>query len=177
MIELITGPMFSGKTTEMMRRIERYQIAGKNVCVVRPEIDNRENMTHSGTQYSVPILQSNSNMKDFKELVAPYDVVGMDELQFFPEGFVKVVDRLANEKIFICSAINGTSERKEWATVQRMIPLIDDIEFVHAVCNHCGDQYASRTYFVEGAKNQDVVVGGKDHYRALCRSCYELFQM
>lgn len=171
MIELITGPMLSGKTTEMIRRLERYAIAGRKVAIFRPSIDSRENLTHSSYDHNIPIRIA-EYIWQFIDLAKEFDVIGVDEVQFFDEEYVDVFDELAKDKLIICSGLNATAERGKWSTVEQLVSKVDDIVFVHAVCNDCGSQTASRTYYT-GGKKQQVLIGGAESYIALCRSCYD----
>lgn len=195
MVELITGPMFSEKTTELLSRLSRRQIAGNRVILLRPSIDNRESLTHSGIKSNIPELfidtkdftskrnyafDFNSNdyipleiKSFFEEEINNYDVIGIDELQFFDEGIVKVIDDLANKgKIFIVSGLNGTAERQVFPTVSSLLPLVDNIIHKTGVCLKCGSDYGAFSIFKAGPKTEAVVVGGKDDYSVLCRKCY-----
>lgn len=162
--------MMSGKTSELVRQLVRAQIAGKRVILLRPNTDNREFLTHSKLTHDIEEkFISSINEFDPKE----YDVIGVDEFQFFPEDSAYKIDTIVNmDKIIIVSALNGTSERTTFQTVQNIIPLVDDIIFEAAVCTECGDDHAPFTHYKLGEKNEDVKVGGQHEYTALCRKCY-----
>ena len=193
MIEFITGPMFSEKTTELLSRLNRRQIAGNEVILLRPNIDNRENLTHSGISSSIPELfietksfyrridytfdfHSNNYIpikSFFKEEVNNYDVIGIDEIQFFDSTIIDVIDDLANKgKIFIVSGLNGTSEREIFPTISSLMPVVDKIIYKTGVCSKCGSDDGTFSYYKAGNKTEAVVVGGKDDYSVLCRKCY-----
>lgn len=170
MLQLILGSMFSGKTTELIRRLTRAQIAGKKVVLLRPERDNRANLTHNQVNHEIE-EKFVSSIKDinWKE----YEVIGIDEGQFFNDDFVRRVDHVANTgRKVIISALNGTSEREPFETIQQLLPLADDITFEHAVCTDCGSEVASYSFYKLGSKTEAVIVGGKEAYTALCRNCY-----
>lgn len=185
MIELILGPMYSGKTTELFRRLERHKIAGRNVVMLRPAIDTRHQLTHEGlhaktvkTKLPWPVLAV-----DGIELstLMEYDVIGIDEGQFFPsllhnstdsehnEGILSLV-HLTKPKHVIISALNGTSELGVWPTVQELIPHVERLDFLAAVCMKCGAD-AHFSFYISG-KKEAVSVGGEGAYLALCRACY-----
>jgi thymidine kinase len=174
MIELILGPMYSGKTTELFRRLERHQIAKKKVLMLRPDIDTRRKLTHDGLhsktqEESLPWMVQVASVID-SSTWQDYDVIGIDEGQFFP-SFVQDIIHLHHKHIII-SALNGTSERTPWPTIQEIIPYVNQLDFLSAVCMHCG-QDAHYSYFFGGKKDSAVKVGGEGEYQALCGQCYD----
>ncbi len=176
MLELITGPMMSGKTTELLRRLERHQIAGRSVVLLRPATDTRETLTHVAREHNIA-TRLVSSADELREAAVHHDVIGIDEVQFFGGGsgngtkYASLINELAARALIICSGLNATSEVEPWHTVQALIPHADDISYMHAVCVDCGSQYASRSFYVAG-KSEHVAVGGSESYVALCRSCY-----
>lgn len=170
MLQLILGPMFGGKTTELIRRLTRAQIAGKRVVLLRPDKDNRPELTHNKVSYDIEErFVSSIDDINWKE----YEVIGIDEGQFFNSDFARRIDHVAssNRKVII-SALNGTSEREPFETILQLIPLADDISYEPAVCTDCGSEHASYSFYILGTKTEAVKVGGKEAYTALCRNCY-----
>ncbi len=173
MIELIIGPMFSGKTTELLRRLTRLQIGGNKVLLLRPNIDTRGVLTHDCLDHSIEELfvDNASDYERFKDV----DVVGIDEGQFFP-GLAKDATMLANMgKIVIISGLNATSEVEPFPEIQLCIPIAETITKLNAVCTQCGSQDGSFTYYKKGNKTEKVLVG-EHEYTALCRKCYYLLK-
>lgn len=170
MLQIILGPMFGGKTTELIRRLTRAQIGGKKVVLLRPKRDNRAKLTHSQSSHNLEeIFVSSVSDINWKE----YEVIGIDEGQFFNSDFVQTVEKIANtSRKVIISALNGTSEREPFDTIQKLIPLSDDISYEAAVCTDCGSENGSFSFYKLGAKTEAVKVGGKEAYTALCRKCY-----
>lgn len=172
MIQLILGPMFSGKTTEMLRRLTRASIAGKKVALLRPYTDTRAYLTHD---------MEHAKVKEYFVDWIPaldkrytYDVIGIDEAQFFTYSqFCHDVNNLAlNGVTVILSGLSGTSEREPFDAIQQLIPHAEEITKLNAVCKICGSDYGSFSYFLNGDKDEDVKVGGSELYTALCRVCY-----
>ncbi len=167
MIELIIGPMFSGKSSELLRRLTRYKIAGKQTLLLRPQRDTRGFFTHDKKENSVKEIFL-EKISDFTDLY-DYDVIGIDEGQFFSD--LKIIDTWADKGItVIVSALNGTSEKKTFNSIQDIIPLSDHIDKLSAVCTSCGED-AQFSFYKVGKKVNDIVVG-EDVYTALCRKCW-----
>ena len=172
MTQLIIGPMFSGKTTEMLRRLTRYSLAGRRVVLVRPSCDTREQLTHDNLQHNFFCYTTDKISKIFDEIIRA-DVIGVDEGQFF-EGLAKDVDRLSGYgRTVIVSGLNATSERKPFKEIQNLIPLSEQITKLNAVCSKCGSDFGSFSYYKSGVKNEDVMIGAQDLYTSLCRNCYD----
>lgn len=171
MLTLILGGMFSGKTTELLRRLERAKIAGKEVILLRPKSDTRGVLTHSRLSHNIEeMFVSELDLDHLKQ----YDVVGIDEGQFFNHDFVKNVNWLADARQVYISALNGTSERTPFNTIQQLVPHADYIDFKTAVCTRCGTDHAAFSYYKAGKKTEDIKVGDEGEYTALCRDCWNL---
>jgi len=168
MIELIIGPMFSGKTTELLRRLTRFQIGGHSVLLLRPNIDNRGILTHDCLHHDIKeIFIDRVGNCEFANI----DVIGVDEGQFFP-NLAEDATVLANMgKIVIISGLHATSEAEPFPEIQSCIPISESITKLNAVCTQCGSQDASFTYYKKGNKTEKVLVG-EHEYTALCRKCY-----
>jgi thymidine kinase len=170
MLSLIIGPMFSGKTTELVRRLNRYQIAGKKVILFRPTTDTRDHLTHDRLSHDIQeVFTGRLYYTDWQK----YDVIGIDEGQFFTM-LKDDADYFADQgKTVIISALNGTSEKKQFDQVQGLIPFAEEIVKLNAVCMDCGSDYGTFTYYKAGNKTKDVQVGDEHEYMALCRKCYQ----
>ncbi len=170
MITLIIGPMFSEKTTELIRLLNREKFAKKKVVLVRPETDTRDYLTHSGLNPDIKQVYVNelSDLADRTD----YDVIGIDEGQFFKRISHDANFLANNGKLVIISALNGTSEQQPFESIQDLIPLSEVIIKQNAVCMECGSQYATFSYFKSGIKKDKIRAGGKTDYEALCRKCY-----
>jgi thymidine kinase len=158
--------MFSGKTTELLRRLTRLQIGGKKVILLRPNIDNRGILTHDCLDHAIQevFVDTILDSMNFDNI----DVVGVDEGQFF-KGLAKDVNNLANSgKIVIISGLHATSEAEPFTEIQGCIPIAESITKLNAVCTQCGSQEGSFTFYKKGKKTEAVLVG-EHEYTALCR--------
>ncbi|MFN3410761.1 MAG: hypothetical protein ACK4YF_01200 [Exilispira sp.] len=173
MIQLIIGPMFSGKTTELLRRLQRGMIAGKKVILLRPVIDTREIITHDQLKTTGNIPQvSLSNLNDFD--IDSYDYIGIDEGQFFT-NLSKIINNWANNgKHIIVAGLDATSELTPFDEILQLIPYAEEVIKLNAVCTKCGSDFGAFTKFIGQEKKEKILVGGKGLYEARCRSCWNL---
>lgn len=173
MIQLIIGPMFSGKTTELLRRLQRGMIAGKKVMLLRPVVDTRETITHDQlkTTGSIPQI-SISNLNDFD--IDSYDYIGIDEGQFFA-NLAKIINNWAtNGKHIIVAGLDATSELTPFEEILQLIPYAEEVVKLNAVCTKCGSDFGAFTKFIGQEKKDKILVGGKGLYEARCRRCWNL---
>ncbi|KJH51648.1 thymidine kinase [Dictyocaulus viviparus] len=174
-IVCIVGPMFSGKTTELIRMHDRYKIAGKTCVLVKYAGDTRYDpelvITHKRVTAEGSTLIARTLRDVRSELfAAETDVVAIDEGQFFND-LSYTCDQLALEgKIVIVAALDGSFLRKPFPEVSQLIPISDEVKKLSAVCMKCGDD-APFTFRSTNEKAVEVI-GGEDTYQALCRFCY-----
>eukprot|EP00026_Physarum_polycephalum_P016347 Phypoly_transcript_17230.p1 GENE.Phypoly_transcript_17230~~Phypoly_transcript_17230.p1 ORF type:complete len:217 (+),score=37.20 Phypoly_transcript_17230:31-651(+) len=172
-IQVILGPMFSGKTTELLRRIRRFTVANKKCIVLKYNKDNRYSQdcmsTHDKQMWTALPCE---RLQDVEEACRTYDVIGIDEGQFFPD-LVSFSEKMANGgKTVIVAALDGTFQRKPFGSVLEIIPVAELVTKLTAVCMVCfKDASFSRRI---GSETQVEVIGGADKYIAVCRSCYNL---
>lgn len=170
-INIILGPMFSGKTTELLRLIKINSWAAKKCILVKPNIDNRYNMNkvinHDGEGKDAIIC---SNLAEIDQIVQDYDVIGIDEGQFFSD-IVEICDSWANQgKIIIIAALDGDFARKPFGSILNLVPKSEKVTKLNAVCQSCFNQ-ASFTYRKVQTLDQ-TLIGGHEKYSAVCRKCY-----
>ena len=169
MIQLIIGPMFSGKTTELIRRLNRRKIAGNKVVLLRPKTDTRKYLTHDMMTHNLDEFFVNSISETD---TSKYDVIGIDEGQFFTL-LCEYSNQLANSgKIVIISGLNASSEQEPFNNIQKIIPYAEKITKMNAVCSKCGSDYASFSIYKNNDKYDAVKIGGKESYDAYCRGCW-----
>ena len=172
-LNLIMGPMFSGKSTILLTRYRRYQIAGKKCLLIKYAKDNRytdsEEMlvTHDQISYRATSCNKLAEVHDF---VQDYDVICIDEIQFY-EDASHYCDLWANSnKIVEVCGLNGDYLRKPFEQISLLVPLADDISFVTAVCKATGKD-ACFTMRLSDEKEQEVI-GSTDKYQAVSRERY-----
>jgi len=170
MITLILGPMHSGKTTELLRRLERFHLAQKPTVLLRPSIDSRPFLTHSPKDVSWLKEEFVSSLVDYD--IGDYSAVGLDEGQFHL-GLSEFCKKYApTNKNIIISGLVATSESEMFGSMVETIPFCDKIIKLNAVCTGCGSEFGSYTYYTAGKKTDKIVVGGTESYTALCSRCY-----
>ena len=171
-IEVICGSMFSGKTEELIRRLNRAKIARQKVEIFKPTIDTRYDLekvvSHDETAIKSTPVQAASQIL---LLANEVDVVGIDEAQFFDNELASVCNILANEGVrVIVAGLDMDYLGKPFGPIPDLMATAEYVTKVHAICIRCGSlaQYSYRT--IEEQKR--VVLGETDSYEPLCRKCY-----
>ncbi|HOA12587.1 MAG TPA: thymidine kinase [Myxococcota bacterium] len=173
-LEVICGPMFSGKSEELIRRLRRAQIARQRVQVFKPAIDNRYSqdciVSHSELSLQARVVNSSAEILDL--LDDRVEVVGIDEVQFFDQGIIRVCDKLANlGKRVIVAGLDTDFRGIPFEPVPQLMAIADYVTKTLAVCHRCGAP-ASRTQRMSATRDR-VVVGAVDCYEARCRRCHD----
>jgi len=171
-IQIIFGPMFSGKSTELLRRIRRYTIANRSCMVVKYRKDTRYSEDHMATHDKQMWFETKPTDKldELLDIAKTVEVIGIDEGQFFPD-LVPFCEAMANEgKVVIVAALDGTFQRKPFGNVLELIPLAETVTKLNAVCMLCFKDAAFTKRL--GSETQIEVIGGADKYIAVCRSCF-----
>ena len=171
-VEVVAGSMFSGKTEELIRRLKRAIIAKQNVEIFKPVIDVRysetEIISHDENSIRSTPVENSANIL---LLAGDVDVIGIDEAQFFDNGIIEVVTKLANRGIrVIVTGLDMDFKGVPFGPIPGLMAIADHITKVHAICVRCGNvaQFSHRL----SEKEQLVLLGEKDIYEPLCRSCY-----
>jgi thymidine kinase len=173
-IEVICGPMFSGKSEELIRRIRRAQIARQRVQLFKPSIDDRysdsEVVSHS--QQRLPSTPVASSVDILGCLGDKTEVIGVDEAQFFDEELVDVCQRLANlGKRVIVAGLDMDYRGEPFTPMPRLMAVAEYVTKQLAICMRCGNP-ANHTQRLTD-DDATIVVGAQDTYEARCRRCYE----
>jgi thymidine kinase len=171
-IEIITGSMFSGKTEELIRRLRRAQFAGLKVEIFKPSLDKRYSETRVVSHDEKSIVSTPvDNPSAILLLAGDVDVVGIDEAQFFDNSIVDVCNRLADDGIRILVAgLDMDFMGKPFGPMPALLSIAEYVTKVHAICMRCGN-LANYSYR-KSHDDQQVLLGEKDLYEPLCRSCY-----
>ncbi|MCF8008522.1 MAG: thymidine kinase [Halanaerobiales bacterium] len=180
-IEVITGPMYSGKSEELIRRIRRVKIAKKNVKVFKPIIDNRYSednlVSHSGDRIEAIPVDHPEEL--FERLDQETEVVAIDEIQFFSDEIVPICEKLADRGIrVIVAGLDRDFKNEPFEPVPELLSRAEYIEKLHAICLQCGDPATRTQRLIDGepASYTDpiILVGATENYEARCRSCHEV---
>ena len=181
-IECICGSMFSGKSEELLRRIKRGVIAKQKVLLFKPSIDNRyeENMvsTHNGNSYESVNIDKAEQIYDYI-IDKKYDIIGIDEVQFFDEKIVEVINKLADDGIrVIVAGLDMDFKAEPFHPMPEIMAVSEMVTKLHAVCNKCGKEASRSQRLIDGepARYDDpiVVIGASESYEARCRHCHEI---
>jgi thymidine kinase len=173
-IEVIAGPMFSGKSEELIRRLRRAEIARQRVQIFKPALDDRyaanEIASHSGLGISSEnVLKA---VEILEKLQPRTDVIGIDEAQFLGDQMVDVCTQLANlGKRVIVAGLDTDFRGRPFEPMPLLLALAEEIRKLLAICVRCGNPAVHTQRLVES--EELVVVGGSGMYEARCRRCFE----
>jgi len=173
---LVLGPMFSGKTTELIRRCRRMMAIGKKVIIFNHKKDNRNGMHTVSTHDGVKLKAMSVDMITthwLNEFVKEYDVIAFDEGQFFG-GLRDAVNFLRKDmgKVVIVAGLSGDVEMNPWPVISSLIPMAGEIIHCRALCVKCHRPAAFTKKLIPGGDRIDV--GGKEKYMACCFDCYNI---
>jgi thymidine kinase len=179
-LDIIIGPMFSGKTTELIRRLTSYDAIGKKCVYVNSSMDTRDSKNFSTHNPVINSLNIDSMKVDtinykFIESVKGYDVIGIDESQLFTGVIDICVQRLVDDlnKIVIISGLNGDYKKHKFGRILDMIPHCDSVIKLYPYCKKCADEgRVTRALFSKKIDNDCVIEIGYDNYIPVCRKCY-----
>jgi len=173
-IEVICGPMFSGKSEEMIRRVRRAEIARQRIQLFKPSLDDRYGNTHivSHSQQRLPSTAVSNCSQIFDLVEDKTEVVGIDEVQFFDSGIVDVCDRLANlGKRVIVAGLDQDYRGKPFEPVPRLMAIAEYVTKQLAICVRCGNPAGHTQRLIDS--RDKIVVGAQGTYEARCRRCFE----
>ncbi len=182
-LEVICGSMFSGKTEELMRRLRRAEFAKQTVLTIKHLIDSRAHhqciLSHDGQERSAhPIDNTPQGIKKILTLAShSIDVVGIDELQFFPKEIIPIITHLIEEgKRVIVSGLDLDFRGEPFGVMPTVMALADSVTKLNAICSTCGksSHFSQRIVNGEPARYDDplMLVGAAETYEPRCRSCF-----
>ena len=180
-IEIVTGPMFAGKSEELIRRIKRLEYAKKKVLVFRPRIDNRysldEVVSHSNNRRKSIVIDA---AKDILPYISEdtYAVV-IDEIQFLDHELIPLSEHLANIGIrVILGGLDSDFRGEPFAVTSEMMARAEFVTKLTAICVRCGSPATKTQRIVNGKPahylDPIVVVGAAEAYEPRCRHCHEV---
>ncbi len=182
LIEVICGPMFSGKTEELIRRLRRAKIARQRAIVFKPQIDKRYDevliVSHTAQKIpSIPVADTAAMKRHLTDIHHQVDVVGIDEAQFFDNGLIQLVDDLANRGLrVVVAGLDQDYLGNPFGPIPHLLAIADLVSKQYAICLVCGAP-AGKTQRVKGrlrgeSTHAQVQVGAIETYEARCRLCH-----
>jgi len=180
-VEVICGSMFCGKTEELIRRLRRARIAKQNVQVFKPAIDNRYNhkkvTSHSGLDVDAQPVESSEDI--LAQMDTSTTVVGIDEVQFFDDGIVDVVEDLAEQGVrVIVTGLDMDFRGEPFGCMPDLMARAEKVEKLQAICMVCGESASRTQRLVNGEpahyEEPIVVVGAQEMYEARCRRHHQV---
>jgi thymidine kinase len=172
-IEVICGSMFSGKTEELLRRLNRARIAKLKIEIFKPQIDVRYSETDvvSHDEKAIPSTPVETALNILLLVSDDVDIVGIDEAQFFDDTLIEVCNRLADRGIrVIVAGLDMDFSGKPFGPMPAILAVAEYVTKVHAICMVCGNlaQYSHRKI----KSDKLVLLGETTEYEPLCRECY-----
>ena len=172
MIEVITGSMFSGKTSELIRQIRVVRRGGKQALIFKPEIDDRYSkdavVTHDMDE------EKSISVKSAKEILKhlPKDkvVIGIDEAQFFDSSLVDVLRDLSQQGYrIVVAGLDMDYNQKPFGIMPTLLAIASEVTKLKAICSICGEPNAM--YSVRKTAEKETVLVGAEQYKAVCEKC------
>jgi thymidine kinase len=191
-LTIFFGPMFSGKTTKLLEELTRFvDVSDKPCLLINHSFDNREfgvgdvsshNSSFKGVSHKITTLK-NSHLRDVD--VSEYDIIGIDEAQFFEDLYEIVKVWVSKEKNVVISGLISDAFMKPFGEMYKLIPCADKVVQVHSICKECLGEYtgiltpdilnsmkAPFTMRISGGNNQ-IEVGAADKYIPVCRKHFK----
>lgn len=172
-IEVITGPMFSGKTEELIRRVSRAEIAQIPYMLFKPMFDTRysetEIVSHNNNRIGAkPVM----NAKEILGLSVDAEIIGIDEAQFFNDELIDACVKLANSGVrVIIAGLDMDYLGKPFQPIPNLMGVADKVTKLKAICVESGED-AGFTHRINATKEKRLMLGEKDAYEPLSRACF-----
>lgn len=180
-LEMICGPMFSGKSEELIRRLKRTTLAKQKTIIFTPMIDDRyakgHICSHDGKALEAIPISKSEQMLDY--VTDDTMVIGVDEVQFLEGDTVSIIMQLVEAgKRVICAGLDKDFKAESFGCIPELLALADDVTKLTAICMHCGRPANFTQRLIEGrpAAYDDpiILIGASESYEARCRLCYEM---
>ena len=170
-IEVICGSMFSGKTEELIRRLKRAKIANQKIQIFKPSIDSRsDEYLESHDKNKIKSITVKTSYDVF-EIGKDFDVIGIDEIQFFDNDIISVCNSLANNGVRVIAAgLDMDYLGNPFGPMPNLMAIAEYVTKVHAICSETGN-IANYSYRKK-KKDSIILIGEKDEYKALSRELF-----
>lgn len=182
-LEIIVGPMFAGKTEELLRRIRRLEYAKQEVVVFKPRIDDRydDNAITSHNKTRTDSINIDMAEEIFEHIDKGTDVVAIDEVQFLDDAVIDVIDHLVQKgKVVMVSGLDMDFRGEPFSFVPIFMSKAEYVMKLSAVCVKCGAPATRTQRIIDGkpAKYYDpvVMIGASESYEARCRHCHKVYR-
>ena len=187
-IDIIIGPMFSGKTSYLLRELSIFEGMGSSVLYINHSIDNRADQSFSThnpliskeieSKLNGMDMVKTDDLSSMYDKAKKYDIIGIDEAQFFKDlkKFVLNMAEVHGKRVILCG-LSGNFKREIFGEVMELIPLCDRVTKLSSCCKRCArkkmikEAHFSYLFFT-GSEENDVVVGGSETYIPVCRECF-----
>ncbi|VEU58846.1 thymidine kinase [Mycoplasmopsis gallinacea] len=172
-IEIITGPMFAGKSSELIKRLTLYKIAKFEPIIFKPALDTRfsDSKIVSRTGSTFPAISINEPKEVLSHIDEKTEVIAFDEIQFFDKKIITIIEKLANKGIhIIISGLDMDFEGNPFENVAKLMAIADKVDKLKAVCMVC---YAPAGMSFRKIDSKLRTVIGDDIYEARCRFCHK----
>jgi thymidine kinase len=178
-LEVVCGPMFSGKSEEMIRRLRRAEIASQRVVIFKPRIDDRYDaadvVSHAGVRMRGVAVGS---APELASRATGFEVVGIDEVQFFEPAIVETALALAEGGArVVVAGLDQDFRREPFGPMPLLLAHAEFVDKLQAVCHRCGGPATTTQRLVDGLpapySGDTVVIGAAEQYEARCRDCHE----
>lgn len=180
-IEVICGPMFAGKSEELIRRVKRLQYAKKNVVCFKPQIDNRysESEIVSHSKFKTKSINISNSKDILKHVDKDTYAVVIDEVQFLDSGVIDVVTKLADEgKRVICAGLDNDFRGEPFSIMPILLAKAEFVSKLTAICVKCGAPATRTQRIVNGIpafyEDPITLVGAAEAYEPRCRHCHDV---
>lgn len=184
-VETLLGPMYSGKTSTMYTIVEKYSYKrGKKCIIIKYIFDTRYNhlaesgglVTHRGHEMNRVEIVETKLLADIDEKISDYDVIGVDEAQFYPDGPEYVAKWAREGKHVICAALYETAQKDSdgipvpFPTMIKLVAVSTYVTKLTAICFQCDNIALFSKKIIPDDKVEDI--GGSEKYIAVCRACF-----
>ena len=178
-IEIICGPMFAGKTEELIRRVKRMEFAKKNYLVFKPSIDIRYSKTEvvSHNKKALKAISISHGSDIMRHLKPNTQAIVIDEAQFFDDSLVKYVCKYANMGYrVICAGLDTDFRGEPFGVMGSLLAVAEQVTKLTAICCVCGNEATKTQRIIEGQpayyNDPVILVGANDSYESRCRCCH-----
>jgi thymidine kinase len=186
-LEVVCGPMFSGKTEELIRRMKRVQISGKKFLLFKPIIDTRYSKEHviSHDMRKLDAIVTGIDRKSLEDVEIMIfetkpDVVGFDEANFYDDYIIELIKKCVKAGIrVVASGLDTTFRGEPFGPMGYLLAIADHVDKLQAICMKCKNEPAVMTQRIINGKparydDPTILVGAAESYEARCRKCHEL---